>query len=88
MQFGEGNFLRAFVDYIISELNDNDGLDSSVAVIQPLPVGRIEDIKEQDGLYTLLKKGIENGKVVERKKVIDVIERIIKKTILTPTERP
>lgn len=77
MQFGEGNFLRAFVDYIISELNDNDGLDSSVAVIQPLPVGRIEDIKEQDGLYTLLNKGIENGEIVNRKKVIDVIDAYI-----------
>lgn len=36
IQFGEGNFLRAFVDWIISNMNEKAGFDSSVVVVQPI----------------------------------------------------
>ena len=53
LQFGEGNFLRAFVDWIIQDLNDKGAISSGIAVIQPMPSGRINELKAQDGLYTL-----------------------------------
>ena len=73
MQFGEGNFLRAFVEWIIQDLNDKGAIDASVAVVQPMPFGRVEELAKQDGLYTLRLEGIDNGKNVKKSQVIDVI---------------
>ena len=53
MQFGEGNFLRAFVEWILQDLNDKGAIDASVAVVQPMPFGRVGELAKQDGLYTL-----------------------------------
>lgn len=73
MQFGEGNFLRAFVDWIIQDLNDNGAISSNVAVVQPMPFGRVKELAEQDGLYTLRLEGIDGGKNVKKSQVINVI---------------
>ena len=73
MQFGEGNFLRAFIEWIIQNLNDKGAINSSVAVVQPMPFGRIKELSEQDGLYTLRLEGIDKGKTVKSSHVIDVI---------------
>lgn len=73
MQFGEGNFLRAFVDWIIQDLNDKGAIEAGVAVVQPMPFGRVKELKEQDGLYTLRLEGIDRGETVKSSRVIDVI---------------
>lgn len=73
MQFGEGNFLRAFVEWIIQDLNDKGAIDTGVAVVQPMPFGRVNELAAQDGLYTLRLEGIDNGKNVKKSQVIDVI---------------
>lgn len=73
MQFGEGNFLRAFVEWIIQDLNDNGAIDAAVAVVQPMPFGRVAELAKQDGLYTLRLEGIDDGKNVKKSRVIDVI---------------
>lgn len=77
MQFGEGNFLRAFVDWIIQNLNDDGAIDAGVVVVQPMPFGRVKELKEQDGLYTLRLEGIDNGEKVKKSRVIDVISDLI-----------
>ena len=48
IQFGEGNFLRAFVDYCIQILNDKTSFSGKVNIIQPLPKGMIEQLKIQN----------------------------------------
>ena len=74
-QFGEGNFLRAFVDWLIQKRNDSGKYSGHVVVVQPLPFGRIEDLKKQDYLYTLILQGInEKGEAVKTHEVIDVID--------------
>lgn len=73
MQFGEGNFLRAFVEWIIQDLNDKGAINAGVAVVQPMPFGRVKELAEQDGLYTLRLEGIDGGKNVKSSRVIDVI---------------
>lgn len=75
LQFGEGNFLRAFVDWMINRLNENGYFKGSVVVVQPLEGGMVEKLNEQDGLYTVILKGIENGKEVYEKEVIKSISR-------------
>ncbi len=73
LQFGEGNFLRAFIEWIIQDLNDKGAINADVAVVQPMPFGRVKELSEQDGLYTLRLEGIDKGEKVKKSRVIDVI---------------
>jgi tagaturonate reductase len=75
IQFGEGNFLRGFVDWQIEEMNEKAGFNGSVAVVQPQENGLINMLNEQDGLYTLYLQGMQNGKAVKTHKVINSISR-------------
>lgn len=75
MQFGEGNFLRGFVDWMFDRLNkENDG-DFGIVVVQPLPDGMVERLNKQDGLYSLYLRGLLNGEKTEEKRVVDCITR-------------
>jgi len=73
VQFGEGNFLRAFVDYAFHELNKKIGFDAGVAVVQPLENGMVSKLNEQDGLFTLFLNGVKKGKPIQEIKLIDNI---------------
>ncbi len=77
IQFGEGNFLRAFVDWILQNLNDAGVINAGVAVVQPMPMGRVADLEKQDGLYTLCLEGIDKGEKVQSKRIIDVLKDFI-----------
>lgn len=77
LQFGEGNFLRAFVDWILQNLNDAGVINADVAVVQPMPMGRVADLEKQDGLYTLCLEGIDKGEKVQSKRIIDVLKDFI-----------
>lgn len=77
LQFGEGNFLRAFIDWFIQELNDKADFNGDVCVVQPLPFGRLEELRKQDGLYTLLLEGVSNGQLIQQKQIIDVLSDFI-----------
>ena len=61
VQFGEGNFLRAFVDYQIDVMNEKADFNGSVMMVQPLERGMGDLITAQSGLYTTVLRGIENG---------------------------
>ncbi len=73
MQFGEGNFLRAFVDWIFKRLNDSGLFSGTVRVVQPIPQGLVDKLKKQDYVYSLLLRGMENGTVMDEPSFIDVI---------------
>lgn len=77
LQIGEGNFLRAFVDYFIDIANEKCGFNSKVAVVQPISSGNAKAINEQDGLYTVYLRSIENGVPVSSKHVVSSISRAI-----------
>ncbi len=79
IQFGEGNFLRAFVDYMFDALNAEGKFGGGITLIQPIPGGdMIRDfINEQDGLYTLIARGRENGEKVVSKRLITSVNRCI-----------
>ena len=65
LQFGEGNFLRGFVDYFINGLNEKANFDTSVILVQPLAQGMGEVINAQGGKYTTILRGKQNGELVE-----------------------
>ena len=59
IQFGEGNFLRAFVDWIISNMNEKTDFNSSVVVVQPIEKGMVDALNAQDCLYRILVVALE-----------------------------
>ena len=61
LQFGEGNFLRAFVGLFYRPGQRADRLGDQVVAVQPIALGECEDINHQDGLYTVYLRGLENG---------------------------
>ena len=75
IQFGEGNFLRAFVDWMVYNMNKKADFNSSIVVVQPLPTGMIDMLNEQDGLYHVNLQGLDNGETVNSIELIDVISR-------------
>ena len=77
LQFGEGNFLRAFVDWIIQKMNQRGVFDGHVCVVQPMPMGRVLDLEKQDGLYTLYLQGLDKGVASKTHEVIDVLDDFI-----------
>lgn len=75
LQFGEGNFLRAFVDWQIDKMNKEADFNGSVVVVQPIEFGLVDKLNEQDGLYTLYLQGMNEGKAIEEHSVINSISR-------------
>lgn len=77
LQFGEGNFLRAFVDYWFDVSNERVGWNGKAVLVQPIAPGLTKLINEQEGLYTLYLRGRENGEKVDRKRVISSVSRCL-----------
>ena len=77
MQFGEGNFLRAFVDDFIDIANEKAGFNGKVVLVQPIAQGLTDLINQQEGLYTLYLRGSEKGVKVDDKRVISAVSRCI-----------
>ncbi|GHU57399.1 altronate oxidoreductase [Bacteroidia bacterium] len=75
IQFGEGNFLRAFVDWIVFQMNKKVGFNTGVVVVQPLPNGMVDLLNEQEGLYHVNLQGIDQGKAVDSLDLVDVVTR-------------
>lgn len=65
IQFGEGNFLRAFIDWQIDLLNQHTGLNAGVVVVRPIDSEQPPSLNTQDGLYTTIIRGLnEQGEAV------------------------
>jgi len=77
LQFGEGNFLRAFVDWQVDTLNRQGLFNGRIVVVQPIKQGLAEVLQRQEGLYTLLLRGIQDGKLVEQRQLISSISRAL-----------
>ena len=73
IQFGEGNFLRAFVDWIIWNTNKATDFNAGVVVVQPIDRGMVDILNSQDGLYHVNLQGIDKGQAVDSIEMIDVI---------------
>ena len=74
LQFGEGNFLRGFIDWMVFKMNEKGLFNGRVAVVQPTPRGRVlPKLEAQDFLYTTILHGIAGGKSVEETEVVNAI---------------
>ncbi len=78
IQFGEGGFLRGFVDWMLQILNEETEFCSSVVVVQPIANGMCDALEKQNCVYTHVMRGLLNGELSVDKKLIDVISRTVK----------
>lgn len=77
LQFGEGNFLRAFADYWFDMANEKAGWNGKCVLVQPIAQGLTQLINRQEGLYTLYLRGRQNGEEVDAKRVISSVSRCL-----------
>ena len=77
IQFGEGNFLRCFFDWIVWNMNRRTDFNASVVVVQPIERGMADWLNGQDCLYHVNLQGKLNGEVVNSLERIDVISRAL-----------
>ncbi|UXX81317.1 tagaturonate reductase [Reichenbachiella carrageenanivorans] len=77
LQFGEGNFLRAFADWMIDLMNENHGYNAGVAVVQPIAQGMTDMLRKQDNLYHHIYRGLQDGKATSQTRLISCIQTAI-----------
>ena len=77
IHFGEGGFLRAFVDWIVQLTDEKTDFDASVVVVQPIEKGMCDMLEKQNCVYTLIMRGLKDGVPTVDKKVIDCISHTV-----------
>lgn len=77
MQFGGGNFLRAFVDWMIDHLNKHTDFSGDVVIIKPTERGDYQELRDQDGLFHIILNGLQHGKLIQEKILVDCVSRVI-----------
>lgn len=77
IQFGEGNFLRAFVDWIVWQMDRRTDFDASVVIVQPIAHGMTEQLEAQNCLYHVNLQGLVDGQPVNSLELIDSVSRTV-----------
>lgn len=77
LQFGEGNFLRAFADWMIDLMNESHDYNCGVAVVQPIVQGMTDMLRKQDNLYHHIYRGLQNGQATSETRLISCIQQAI-----------
>ncbi|MDO6801365.1 tagaturonate reductase [Wenyingzhuangia sp. 1_MG-2023] len=77
MQFGGGNFLRAFCDWMFDVLNKSTDFNGSVAVVKPTKRGDYTELREQEGLFHVALDGVRNGKLVSEVTLVESVSKVI-----------
>ena len=70
LQFGEGNFLRGFVDYMIDIANEKGYFDGDIVLVKPIEFGTLERLRRQDCQYTVSLRGIADGKACVQNRIV------------------
>ena len=76
LQFGEGNFLRAFADSFVQTLNETRGFNGNIAVVKPTSRGNFNKFTDQNCMYTVMIRGVSGGQILEETQVVDSIEEV------------
>lgn len=77
LQFGEGNFLRAFAAWMVDLLNSSGRWSGDIAVVQPIRQGLAQPLNEQEGLFTVLLRGMQQGREVETRRLVTSVRRAL-----------
>ena len=74
LQFGEGNFLRAFVDWQIDLANEAGIMNHGIAIVQPIDKGMAGMLEEQDCLYHVYLEGVKDKKPVKEIRLVKSVQ--------------
>lgn len=77
MQFGEGGFLRGFVDYFFHKLQEKGLYEGKIVVVQPIEKGMCQMLADQNCEYNLFLRGIQDGQVVNEHTHVTSISRAL-----------
>jgi tagaturonate reductase len=77
LQFGEGNFLRAFVDWMLDRMNGAGLFNGRAVLVQPIAHGMADAINAQDGLFTVVLRGRQDGQIVDTRELVTAVSRCI-----------
>ena len=77
LQFGEGGFLRAFVDYMIDIMNEKGTFDGNIVLVKPIAFGSLDNFRKQDCNYTVLLRGLKDGAEYVEKRVITSVADVV-----------
>src|SRR5262249_19835078 len=77
LQFGEGNFLRAFADWMLQRMNNAGVFSGRAVLVQPIARGQAEIVNAQDGLFTVVLRGLDAGRRVETRELVSSVSRCI-----------
>ena len=77
LQFGEGNFLRAFIDWMVARMRAEAGFDGAVTLVKTIPGPFSPDFRSQGHAYTVVLRGRSDGQVVDERTRIDVIAGLV-----------
>ena len=70
MQYGEGNFLRGFADYMIDIMNEKGVFDGNVLLVKPISVGSLQRFEDQQNVYTVALRGMVDGEAKQIERVV------------------
>ena len=73
LQFGEGNFLRAFVDYMFDVVNEKTDFNGGVVIVKPIEFGNLDRFHDQECQYTLQLRGIVDGEPKKETRIITTV---------------
>ena len=77
LQFGEGNFLRSFADWMIDGMNTAGKFGGGIVIVQPIAAGLADKLNEQGGCYTVLSRGMVDGKAVTERNLVTSVTRAL-----------
>lgn len=77
LQFGEGNFLRAFVDYMIDIANEQGKFDGDIVLVKPIEFGSLDRFRAQESQYTVQLRGIADGEAKRINRVITSVTDVV-----------
>lgn len=77
IQFGEGNFLRGFVDYMVDVANEKGIWSGDIAIVKPIIYGNLDLFKAQDNIYTVSLRGKMGGDTYVENRVITSVQKVL-----------
>ena len=77
LQFGEGNFLRGFVDYMIDIANEKGTFDGDIVLVKPIEFGTLDRFHAQESQYTVSLRGIVDGKATVQNRIVTSVTDVV-----------
>ena len=77
LQFGEGNFLRAFVDYMIDIANESGDFNGDIVLVKPIEFGTLDRFHDQECQYTVQLRGIVDGEPKRINRIVTSVTDVV-----------